>query len=84
MKIRKVVLVGDGGVGGVGGVGVCGNGVGGVGVCGNGVGGETIIPVKVWHRDNKGGDTEDRQDQQLPGPEPIMDRGSHSTAGGHT
>ena len=41
-----------------------------------------ISPVKVGYRNNKGGHTEDRQDQQLPGPEPIVDRGSHSAAGG--
>ena len=44
----------------------------------------SVKAVQVRHRDNKGGHAEDTQYQQLPGPEPVMDRCSYSAAGGHT
>ena len=44
----------------------------------------SVKAVQVRHRDNKGGHAEDAQYQQLPGPEPIVDRSSHAATGGHT
>ena len=40
--------------------------------------------VKVRDRDDEGGDTEQAEEEEFPGPEPVMNRASHPATGGHT